>query len=123
MKRKRDFLDYLNDILDAVEKIERFTAGMNFNQFAHDEKTVFAVVRALEIVGEATKNIPLSVRRRYVKVPWKKMAGMRDKVIHEYFGVDLKVVWKTVRQDAPDLKPLIARVIEQETQKEQDKDV
>ena len=78
MKRKRDFLDYLDGILDAVEKIERFTAGMNFNQFAHDEKTVFAVVRALEIVGEATKNIPLSVRRRYVNVPWKKMAGMRD---------------------------------------------
>ena len=95
MKRERDFLDYLADILDVMDKVGRFTEGMSFEEFSADERTTFAVVRALEIIGEATKNIPLRIRKIYPEVPWKQMAGMRDKIIHEYFGVRLQVVWDT----------------------------
>ena len=87
----------------------------------HDVAKRFAVVRALEVIGEATKHIPASVRKRYPDIPWRKMAGMRDVVIHEYFGVDYDVLWKTVHKDVPDLKPLIVDAIEQETQKKQKK--
>lgn len=113
---KREFIDYLNDIFDAIEKVERFTQGMDFAQFAADDKTVFAVVRSLEIIGEATKKVPKPIKNRYPAIPWQEMAGIRDKFIHEYFGVKLEVVWKTVQQDLPDLKPLIAQMIKETTQ-------
>ena len=80
---------------------------MTYEQFAGDAKTVFAVVRALEIIGEATKKLPQSVRDRYPKVPWREMAGIRDKLIHDYFGVNLAVVWKTVIEDLPGLRSAI----------------
>ncbi|MCI2429883.1 DUF86 domain-containing protein [Candidatus Acetothermia bacterium] len=122
MKPKRDFIDYLKDIYNAIDEIQSFTSGMDFEQFSGDKKTVYAVIRTFEIIGEATKNIPPAVRRNYSEVPWKKMAGMRDKMIHEYFGVDLEVVWKTVQEDTPALKPLIEQVIQQELRKESNPD-
>lgn len=76
-------------------------AGMTFEQFSQDDKTAYAVVRALEIIGEATKKIPDAVRDQYPQIPWREMAGMRDKLIHDYFGVNLGVVWKTVQEDLP----------------------
>lgn len=111
MTPKREFRDYLQDILGAIEKIEQFTADMTFEQFAADDKTAFAVIRALEIIGEAAKNVPEGVRNSYPTIPWREMAGTRDKVIHAYFGVNLEVVWKTVQEDLPAVKPLIARTI------------
>jgi uncharacterized protein with HEPN domain len=84
---------------------------MDFNDFVKDRKTVFAVIRALEIIGEAAKNIPLQVKNRYPQIPWKEMAGMRDKVIHEYFGVDLKRVWSTVNNDIPSLKTDFEKIL------------
>jgi len=77
---------------------------MDYQTFVKDKKTMYAVIRALEIIGEATKNIPLPIKERYSQIPWKDMAGMRDKVIHAYFGVDLKRVWSTVKIDIPNLK-------------------
>ena len=115
MTRKREFLDYVVDIQDACQNISQFIAGMTWAQFAQDQKTIYAVVRAFEIIGEAAKKVPLSVRKRHAKVPWKKMVGMRDKLIHEYFGVNYQVLWKTAQEDIPTVQPLVAKVLEEES--------
>ena len=77
---------------------------MDYNDFVNDRKTVYAVIRALEIIGEATKNIPDSIRDKYPKIPWKSMAGLRDKLIHAYFGVRLELIWNTASELLPQLK-------------------
>lgn len=111
MTSSRSYLDYFEDILDAIEKVAQFIQDMTYEQFAEDAKTVFAVIRALEIIGEATKQLPQSVRDSYPEVPWREMAGMRDKLIHEYFGVNLAVVWKTAIEDLPGLGSAIQHVL------------
>ncbi|MFQ4136723.1 DUF86 domain-containing protein [Nodosilinea sp. PGN35] len=107
----RQIEDYLRDMLDAIDAVEEFTAGMSFEDFEADQKTVYAVIRAIEIVGEATKTIPQPLRGKYTQVPWKSIAGMRDKVIHQYFGVNLRVIWDTIKQDFPALQPTIAQML------------
>ena len=111
MTKQRDYLDYLDDIAQAINKVAGFVAGMTFEQFERDEKTSFAVIRGLEIIGEATKKIPSEVRDRYPDIPWQAMAGMRDKLIHDYFGVNLEVVWKTTQEDLPPLIGMLDEVI------------
>jgi len=111
MSVERTYIDYLADILDAIEKVTRFIEGMNFEAFSQDDKTVFAVVRGLEIIGEAAKQIPSSVRDSHPEIPWREMAGMRDKLTHGYFGVNLTVVWKTATEDLPTLEPAIRRLL------------
>ncbi len=111
MNPRREIVDYLQDILDAIEKTERFISGMDYAQFAADEKTVFAVIRALEIVGEAAKNVPQAIRSRYPSVPWREMSGIRDKLTHGYFRVNLQVVWRTIREDLPGLRSEVGRVL------------
>jgi uncharacterized protein with HEPN domain len=110
---KRDSVDFLMDILDSIEKIESFVEGFDFEEFSKDQKTIYAVVRALEIIGEATKNLPNSLKVEHPEVPWRDMAGFRDKVVHSYFGVDLEVVWDTAIDDAPSLRPLIAKILDE----------
>lgn len=97
----RDFQVYLEDIIDAINSIEEYTRGLTYDAFMKDRRTVDAVIRNFEIIGEATKHIPERTRKEYPKVPWKDMAGMRDKLIHGYFGVQLDVVWKTVKERLP----------------------
>lgn len=107
----RDIQDYLQDILNTIAIAEQFVAGMNFDEFQTDQKTIFAVTRAIEVIGEATKHIPQSLRDQYPGIAWKGVTGMRDKLIHAYFGVNLEVLWDTVQQDLPVLKPVIEQIL------------
>ncbi len=109
--KKRTRRDYLEDISTAIEDIASFVQGMSKRDFLADRKTINAVIRSLEVIGEAAKKIPESVRRRYPSIPWKKMAGMRDKMIHEYFGVDSAILWSTVKEDIPKLKEPIDNLL------------
>lgn len=110
--KKRDYRDYLQDILDSINDIESFIQNMAFDSFKEDRKTIYAVIRCLEVIGEATKKIPKSIKDKYPSIPWREMAGMRDKMIHEYFGVDVGVLWETVKGDIPSLKPLVQDIWE-----------
>ena len=107
----KDPLVYIDDILDAMEKAEAFTAGIDYAQFEDDVRTVYAVIRALEIIGEAVKRLPADFRERYPSIPWRDMAGMRDKIIHGYDEVDLRIVWKVVKEDIPALKPRLQQIL------------
>jgi len=103
---KRDFDDYIRDIHESAVAVRGFIEGMSEKEFIFDKKTHFAVTRAIEVIGEAVKNIPKPFRVKHPNVPWKEMAGMRDKLVHEYFGIDLRVLWKTAREDIPQIEEL-----------------
>ena len=107
----RDYKLYLKDILSALDSIERFTAGMDVAAFQTDDKTTSAVIQKLEIIGEATKQIPDEIRQNHPYVPWKEMAGMRDKLIHFYFGVDYQLVWRTITERLPHVKLAIQKIL------------
>jgi len=108
---KEEFLDYIEDIIEAMNDAMSFVEGMEYDDFLKDRKTIYAVIRAIEIIGEAVKKIPESVKNRYPQIPWREMAGMRDKLIHEYFGVNLRAVWDTIKQDIPNLKPSFDKIL------------
>jgi len=107
----RDYSLYLNDILNAMDSIEKFVEGLDIESFKQDDKTSSAVIRKFEIIGEATKQISQDIKRRHPEVSWKDMAGMRDKLIHIYFGIDYELVWKTIKQRIPKIKPVIRNII------------
>lgn len=114
---KRKITLFLNDILEHMEKAEKYVEGLTLDAFLKDSKTSDAVLRCIEVIGEASKNIPQEIRQKYPSIPWRDMAGMRDKVIHGYFQVDLESVWLVVKEDIPALKPSLRKVLE-EMQKE-----
>jgi uncharacterized protein with HEPN domain len=108
---KRDVVLYVKDILENIELAEEFAKEVNYEEFVDDKKTNHAVIRCIEIMGEAAKNVPQSIREKYPQIPWKDIAGMRDKIIHFYFGVNLKRVWLVLKDDIPKLKPLVQKVL------------
>ena len=120
MTSSRIYLHYLNDIYKYASKAIEFVQDVSAEDFLEDDKTVFAVIRALEVVGEATKSVSDDVRNKYPEIPWRNLAGMRDKLIHHYFGVDLELLWTTVNQDLPQLLEQLDRVLAIENQENKD---
>lgn len=103
---------FLHHILDAICQIEEYTAGVNYGEFLEKRLIQDAVVRQLEIIGEATKNLSSDTKEYHPQIPWKEIAGMRDKLIHVYFGVDLREVWNTAKRDLPDLKEVVNMILD-----------
>lgn len=110
MKRDRA---YLKHILDAISNIEKFLENVDKENFLRNVEKQYAVLRGLEIIGEATKNLSEEIKKKNPRIPWKEIAGMRDKLIHQYFGVDLDLVWETVRTKLPELKDQILRMLKE----------
>jgi uncharacterized protein with HEPN domain len=108
----RDPKLYLKDISEAMEAIERFVEGIDFETFEDDDMRMSAVIQKFEIIGEASKSVPESIKQKYTSVPWNDMAGMRDRLIHFYFGIKYDLVWNTIKQDIPEVKPLIREILE-----------
>lgn len=108
---KRTYKLYLNDILEAIERIENYLKGLTFEEFSKNKLVIDAVVRNFEIIGEATKHIPEDVKKEHGQIQWRKMAGMRDKLAHEYFGVNIEILWKTAKNRLPTLEPLIGELL------------
>lgn len=109
---RRELRDYLEDIVTAIDETAEFTQGLTFESFSRDRKTINAAIRSLEVLGEAAKRIPESMRAMAPGVPWKYMAGMRDKLIHEYFGVDSEIVWTVIREELPPIRPEILKLMD-----------
>ena len=112
MSEKRIFIDSLTDILNEIDRIFKFVSETTYDEFINDEKTLYAVIRSFEIIGEATKNIPDDIKNTYNQIPWSKISGMRNKLIHEYFGVDLETLWNTIKNRLPEIKPSIVEMID-----------
>jgi uncharacterized protein with HEPN domain len=107
----RDELVYLRHILDAINTVEDYLQGIDERQFNNTRLLQDGVVRQIEIVGEAVRHISKEIRRTYPEVPWQDVAGMRDKLIHDYFGVDIEKVWLTAREDLPVLKEQVTEIL------------
>jgi len=106
----KDDLAYIEHILDCIRKIKEFTNGLSLNDFSVNELVQDAVIRNIEIIGEASKKISYDTKQIYYEIPWKEIAGMRDKLIHDYLGVDVEVVWRTIAEDIPTLEKQIREI-------------
>jgi len=110
---KRNYSLFIKDIVDCIKKIERFMGSIKFEEFVKDDKTSDAVVRELEVIGEAVKSIPAKIRENHPEIPWSDMARMRDKIIHFYFGIDYEIVWKVIKERLPKIKQDIKKVLKE----------
>ena len=106
----KDDLAYIEHILNCIRKIKEYSNNLSKKEFANNELVQDAVIRNIEIIGEATKKVSNNLKQTYNEIPWKEMAGMRDKLIHDYMGVDIDVVWKTIESDIPILDEMIHKI-------------
>lgn len=109
MSKRGDGL-YFEDIVNSIEKIENYIDGMKAEDFYNDHKTTDAVVRNLSIIGEAVNNLSEKTKLENAGIPWSEIIGMRNKIIHEYFGVDEEILWKTIKEDLPKFKELLRKI-------------
>jgi uncharacterized protein with HEPN domain len=105
---------YLQDIQTAMNRIEEYLEGLDFKKFKQDYKTVDAVIRNFEILGEASKNLPAEIKEKYPKIPWQEMYYLRNKISHEYFGIDYEIIWDVAKNYLPENKKQIEEIIQQE---------
>jgi uncharacterized protein with HEPN domain len=110
---KRNWKLLFEDIMECIHKIEKYTGVLEFENFKTREIVIDAVVRNLEIIGEASRNIPEEVKKRFKDIPWKSIVGLRNRVIHGYFGVDLSIIWHIIGHELPDLKNKIQEALKQ----------
>jgi len=111
---KREWKLFVEDILESIELIESYVANMNFDDFTNDRKTIDAVVRNLEIIGEAARNISDEIKNKYQNVDWKGMIGLRNRIAHGYFGINLTIIWEILKQELPPLKEKMKQIKELE---------
>jgi len=109
--KKKSYKIFTEDILGSVSKIERYIKSLDYNKFVKNDMVVDAVIRNLEIIGEAARNIPENVRKLYPEIPWERMIGLRNIVIHEYFGVDENILWEIIKKDIPKLKIKLEEIL------------
>ena len=114
MKDDKDPIIFIKHILENIEDIEKFSEGLDKKEFQEDRLKQKAIIRSIEVIGEAAKNIPDSFKEKYPEIVWKDIIGTRDKLIHHYFGVDLNAVWKVVKEDIPELKISIYEMLKQD---------
>ncbi|MCK4905253.1 DUF86 domain-containing protein [bacterium] len=108
---KRDYKLYIDDILESIQKIKQYTEDMTFEEFSPNNKTIDAVVRNFEIMGEASKQIPKTIKDKYKDIEWKSLIQFRNVVVHEYFGIDLKIMWDIIKNEIPPLEAKIKKVL------------
>ena len=104
----------INDILDSIKKIQSYVEQMEFEDFRRDEKTIDAVIRNFIVIGEAARHIPDDISAKYSNIPWRVMGDMRNFAVHKYWGVEMRTIWKTIREDLPPLLPVLNQVIDSE---------
>lgn len=111
---KKRYVLSLHDILESINRINTYTEGVNYDSFCNNQMLIDAVIRNLEIMGEASRNVPEEIRNIYTEIPWRKMIGLRNILIHEYFGVDESIVWEIIRTNLPEIRPFILIAIQAE---------
>lgn len=110
---KRDYKILLEDIINAIDKVFKYTENLSYEDFASDEKTQDAIFRNFEVIGEAATQIPENIKNKYAGIEWYKIIGLRNRIIHEYFGIDISIVWKIIQENLNDFRVSINKILDE----------